>query len=217
MGGTIMTAKQQSYKALGATMIKNFKKRNIDAYYCDSSEDAVTLAMELMADGGTVGMGGTQTVKETGLLDAVKAAEHLTFIDRSIAKTPEEVREIYLQSMNCNYYLMSSNAVTVDGELINIDGNGNRVACLIFGPKQVILLVGMNKVVETVDAGIDRVGIHAAPANAARLGTRTPCAATGHCGDCHSEDCMCCQIVITRHSRQSGRIKVILIGEELGF
>ena len=101
--------------------------------------------------------------------------------------------------------------------MVNIDGNGNRVACLIHGPEHVIVVAGMNKVVEDVDSGIERVGIHAAPPNAARLGTRTPCAALGHCGDCHSEDCMCCQIVITRHSRHKGRIKVILIGEELGF
>lgn len=212
-----MTAKKQAYKNLGTTMIKNFKKRNIDAFYCDSSEDAVVLAMELMAEGGTVGMGGTETVKETGLLDAVKAANHLEFIDRDTAKTPEEKRAIYLQSMGCKYYLMSSNAVTVDGELINIDGNGNRIACLVFGPEQVILLVGMNKVVKDVDSGIERIGIYAAPANAARLGTRTPCGVTGHCADCHSEDCMCAHTVITRHSRQAGRIKVILVGEELGF
>lgn len=212
-----MTAKQQAYKNLGTTMIKNFQKRNIEAFYCNSSEDAVSLAMELMADAGTVGMGGTETVKETGLLDAVKSAEHLTFIDRNIAKTPEEKKEIFFQTMQCKYFLMSSNAVTVDGELVNIDGNGNRVACLIHGPEQVILLVGMNKVVEDVNAGIERVGIYAAPPNASRLGTRTPCGVTGYCGDCHSEDCMCCQIVVTRHSRHKGRIKVILIGEELGF
>ena len=212
-----MNAKQQAYKNLGMTMIKNFKKRNIEAFYCESSKDAVSLAMEFMAEGGTVGMGGTETVRETGLLDAVKAAEHLNFIDRSLANTPEEKRAIYLETMGCNHYLMSSNAVTVDGELINIDGNGNRVACLAFGPEQVIILVGMNKVVETVDAGIDRVGLYAAPPNAVRLGARTPCAVTGHCEDCHSEDCMCAHIVITRHCRQKGRIKVILIGEELGF
>ena len=212
-----MTAKQLAYKALGNTMIKNFQKRNIDAFYCETSADAVSLAMELMADGGTVGMGGTETVRETGLLDAVKSAGHLTFIDRSIAKTPEEKRAVYLETMGCKYYLMSSNAITVAGELINIDGNGNRVACLAFGPEQVIILAGMNKVTETVESGIERIGIYAAPANASRLGTNTPCAVTGHCGDCHSADCMCAHTVITRHSRQIGRIKVILIGEELGF
>lgn len=212
-----MTPKQQAYQKLGNTMIKNFKKRNIDAFYCEDSASAARLAMELMANGGTVGMGGTETVKQTGLIDAVKAAEHLQFIDRSLAKTPEEKKAIYLQSMGCDYYLMSSNAVTIDGQLINIDGNGNRVACLAFGPETVIVMVGMNKIVDSVDSGIARVQNVASPANAARLGTRTPCGTLGHCGDCHSEDCMCCQIVITRHSRTAGRIKVILIGEELGY
>ena len=212
-----MTPKQQAYKVLGNTMIKNFKKRNIEAFYCEDSASAVALAMELMKDGGTVGKGGTETVKEVGLLDAVKAAEHLTFIDREVAKTPEEKKQIYFQTLQCNYFLMSSNAITVDGELINIDGNGNRVACLIYGPEKVIVIAGMNKVVDDVDSGVARVQNFAAPPNAARLGTRTPCATLGHCGDCHSEDCMCAQIVITRHSRDKDRIKVILVGEELGF
>ena len=212
-----MTPKQEAYKLLGNTMIKNFKKRNIEAFYCETSADAVALAMELMKDGGTVGMGGTETVKEMGLLDAVKVSDSLEFIDRNIAKTSEEKREIFFRTMQCKYFLTSSNAITIDGELINIDGNGNRVACLIHGPEQVLVFAGMNKIVEDVDSGIERIGIHAAPPNAARLHTKTPCAVLGHCGDCHSEDCMCCQIVVTRHSRHKGRIKVILIGEELGF
>ena len=212
-----MTSKQQAYQMLGNTMIKNFKKRNMDAYYCENCKSAVELAMELMKDGGTVGMGGTATVKEMGLLDAVKTADNLQFIDRNIAKTPEEKKEIFFKTMQCDFFLTSSNAVTIDGELINIDGNGNRVACLIHGPEHVIVVVGMNKIVENVESGIERIGTFAAPPNAARLGTRTPCATLGHCGDCHSEDCMCCQIVVTRHSRHKGRIKVILIGEELGF
>ena len=212
-----MTPKQQAYQTLGNSIIKNLKKRNMDAFYCKDKASAVSLAMDLMKEGGTVGMGGTETVKELGLLDAVKSAEHLHFIDRDLAKTPEEKKAIFYETIQCDYFLMSSNAITVDGELINIDGNGNRVACLACGPEQVIVLVGMNKVVDDVDSGIARVGIYAAPPNAARLGTRTPCATLGHCGDCHSQDCMCCQIVVTRHSRQNGRIKVILIGEELGF
>ncbi len=212
-----MTAKQQAYKTLGNTMIKNFKKRNIEAFYCEDSASAVALAMELMKDGGTVGMGGSATVHEIGLVDAIKNAPTLHFINRDAAKTQEEKKAIYLETMSADYFLTSSNAITIDGELVNIDGNGNRVACLIHGPEHVIVLAGMNKVVDDVDSGIARVGTCAAPPNAARLGTRTPCAALGHCGDCHSEDCMCCQIVVTRHSRHKGRIKVILIGEELGF
>ena len=212
-----MTPKQQAYETLAKTMIKNFEKRNIDAFYCPTKEDAVTLAMELMKEGGTVSMGGSATVRESGLLDAIQSTSSIRFIDRDTAKTPEEKKAIFLETMAADYFLMSSNAITIDGELVNIDGNGNRLACLLCGPEQVLVLAGMNKVVDDVDSGIQRIGTHAAPPNAARLGTRTPCAALGHCGDCHSQDCMCCQIVITRHSRRKGRIKVILIGEELGF
>lgn len=212
-----MTPKQQAYQTLANTIIKNFKKRNMEAFYCDTKEKATELALELMKDGGSVGMGGAESVKECGLLDAVKNADFLHFIDRSLATTDEERRAVFLETMAADYFLMSSNAITIDGELVNIDGNANRLACLLHGPRQVIIVAGMNKIVDDVEAGIQRVGTHAAPPNAARLGTRTPCAALGHCGDCHSEDCMCCQIVITRHSRHKGRIKVILVGEELGF
>lgn len=212
-----MTPKKQAYKALANTMIKSFSKRNIEAFYCDSKEEAATLAMELMKDGGTVGMGGTETIKETGLIDRIKETPSLHFIDRDKATTPEKKKAVYLESFTADYYLMSSNAITIDGELINIDGNGNRVACLIYGPEHVIVIAGMNKVVNDVEAGIQRIGTHAAPPNAARLGLKTPCAAMGHCGDCHSPNCMCSQIVITRHSKYADRIKVILVGEELGF
>lgn len=212
-----MTPKQQAYKTLATSMIKNFAKRNIEAFYCETKEDARALALDLMKDGGSVGMGGSETVKEIGLVDAVKNTEGLRFIDRSVATTPEERKAIFLETMAADYFLMSSNAITIEGELVNIDGNSNRLACLLHGPEHVLVIAGMNKVVEDVDSGIQRVGLHAAPPNAARLNTKTPCAALGHCGDCHSSDCMCCQIVITRHSRHNGRIKVILVGEDLGF
>lgn len=212
-----MTPKKQAFKTLANTMIKNLAKRGMEAYYCEDSAAAVATALELMKDGGSVGMGGTETVKEAGLLDAVKNTDSLKFIDRTLATTPEERKAVFLETMGCDYFLMSANAVTIDGELINIDGNANRVACLAHGPEHVIVLVGMNKIVKTVDEGISRSQNIAAPANAARLNTKTPCATLGHCGDCHSEECMCCQIVITRHSRHKGRIKVLLVGEELGF
>lgn len=211
-----MGAKQQAYKTLANTMIKNFSKRNMEAFYCEDKNQAVSLAMDLMKEGNTVGFGGSETLNEIGIFEAIKNSS-LTLIDRSTAKTPEEKKEIYFKNTMADYFLMSSNAVTIDGELINIDGNGNRVACLIHGPEHVILIVGMNKVVTDVESGIARVRNMASPANAARLGTRTPCGAVGHCRDCHSEDCMCCQIVVTRHSRHTGRIKVILVGEELGY
>ena len=212
-----MTPKKQAYQSLANTMIKNFSKRNIEAFYCDNKEEATALAMELMKDGGNVGMGGSETVKEIGLLESIKQCENLHFIDRSLATTPKEKKAVFLEMMAAEYFLMSSNAITIDGELVNIDGNANRLACLLHGPDKVIVIAGMNKVVEDVDAGLQRIGTHAAPPNAARLNLRTPCGSVGHCTDCQSDDCMCCQVVVTRRSRHEGRIKVILIGEELGF
>lgn len=212
-----MTPKKQAFQNLANTMIKNFKKRNIEAFYCEDSAAAVALAMDLMKDGGSVGMGGAETVKECGLLDAVKTADNLHFIDRNLATTPEEKKAVFLETMGCDYFLMSSNAVTIDGELINIDGNANRVACLAHGPEHVLVLIGMNKIVDDISTGIARVQNVASPANTIRLGIKTPCSVVGHCMDCHSENCICCEILITRHSKHNGRIKVLLIGEELGY
>lgn len=211
-----MNPKKKAYETLANTMIKNFAKRGMEAFYCNDAATATELAMSLMPEGASVGMGGTETVREMGLLDAIRDSS-LHFIDRSKARSEEEKKAIFLETMACDYFLMSSNAITIDGELINIDGNANRVACLCQGPEHVIVIAGMNKIVDDVASGIARTQNIAAPANAARLLTRTPCATLGHCGECHSEDCMCCQIVITRHSRHKGRIKVILVGEELGF
>ncbi len=212
-----MNPKKQAYARLADTMIQNFKRNNMEAYYCDTKEEAVTLAMDMMKDAKTVGMGGSETIREVGLLKAIRDCEHLHLIDRSRAVTPEARKACYLETVAADYFLMSSNAITVDGELVNIDGNGNRLACLMQGPDHVLIIAGMNKVVEDVEAGIERIGIHAAPPNTARLLMKTPCSKTGHCGDCHSEDCICCHVVVTRHSRHAGRIKVILVGEDLGF
>ncbi len=212
-----MTPKKQAYAALANTLIHNLKRNNMEGFYCDSSADAVALAMDLMKDAKTVGMGGSETVRECGLLDAVKESEALHFIDRNQATTPEERRACYAETVCADYFLMSTNAITLDGELVNIDGNGNRLACLMQGPEHVLVITGMNKVVEDVESGIQRIGLAAAPPNAARLSRNTPCSQTGHCGDCHSKDCICGHIVVTRHSIHPGRIKVILVGEELGF
>lgn len=210
-----MEPKQKAYKKLADTLIKNLKKRNIDAFYCENSQLAVELAMGIMKDGRSVGFGGSITLEETGLLDAVKNSG-MTMVGPGETKTLEEMQEMHLKTASSDYFLMSTNAITVDGDLINIDGNGNRVSCLIHGPKQVILLVGMNKVVTDVEEGIRRVQNFSAPVNAALFDKKTPCGVVGHCGNCHSPECMCCQIVVTRHSRHTGRIKVILIGESLG-
>lgn len=132
-------------------------------------------------------------------------------------RPPQEKKEIYAKVVCADYFFMSTNAITLDGELVNVDGAGNRVACLSSGPDNVIILAGMNKVAASVEEGHDRVRNTAAPINALRLNKKTPCAVTGRCSNCQSPDCICSQIVITRRSHIPGRIQVILIGEELGY
>lgn len=211
-----MTPKQNYYQTVSNTLIKNLEKRNIEGYYCPDSASAVKKAMSLMPENSVVSWGGSMSVIESGIMDALNNSTH-TLIDRTNAQTPEEKKEIYAKIVCSDFYFMSTNAITLDGELINIDGFGNRVACLITGPENVIVVAGMNKVVSNVEEGIDRVRNFAAPPNCVRIDKKTPCVSTGRCSDCLSPDCICNHTVITRRSGIPGRIKVILVGEELGY
>lgn len=212
-----MTPKQTYYKLQADTIIQNLKKRQIAGYYCVNKEDAVKTAMSFTKSGETISFGGSMTLVESGAIEALKARDDIRLIDRSLAKTPEEIKQAYRDSFSADTYFMSSNAITLDGQLVNIDGNGNRVAALIYGPNQVVILAGMNKIVPDVETGVQRVRNFATPPNCVRLNKQTPCAATGTCANCLSKDCICNQIVITRRSGTPDRIKVILIGEELGY
>ena len=211
-----MTAKKEFYKNAAATVIKNLAKRNMEGYYCETSEEAVRLALSLMPEGSSIGWGGSMTLSECGLMDALGAGKY-ELIDRSTAKTAEENKAIHAKIFGCDYFLMSTNAITYDGELINIDGRSNRVCFLCYGPENVIVVAGMNKLASDVGSGLKRVRDTASPKNALRLNRKTPCAVTGRCADCQSPDCICAQTVITRRSQIPNRIKVILVGEELGY
>lgn len=211
-----MSPKEIAKENMANTIIKNMKKKNMEGYYCATSAEAVEKALSLMPEGASITWGGSVTLTECGLMEAIRAKNY-DLIDRADAKTPEEAREVYGKQVMADYFLMSSNAITLDGELVNIDGNSNRVACLCCGPKNVIVIAGMNKIVSTVEEGVDRVHNFAAPPNTVRLNKNTPCAQTGRCADCYSPDCICSQIVITRRSSIPNRIKVILVGEELGY
>ena len=208
--------KSKAFEKLAQNVIKNLEKRNMEGYYFENSKACVEAIMNMIPDGSTISWGGSQTINESGMMDALKASD-LTLIDRTAAKSPEESREIYAKTVMADYYFMSTNAITNDGELINIDGNGNRVACLIQGPTHVMILVGRNKFTASVNAGVERVRNTASPANAIRLNKNIPCGLTGSCHDCLSPECFCNQVVITRRSGHTGRIKVFLINEDLGY
>lgn len=215
-GGIPMTPKQLAFQTAAQTTIQNLKKRNMEGYFFEDSASCVKAITDLIPDGSIISWGGSETIKECGLMDALQTGNY-TLIDRLNAKTPEEGRQLYAKAVLSDYYCMSTNAITFDGELINIDGNGNRVACLIHGPKNIIMVVGMNKLVADVETGCLRVQNTASPANAKRLNRNTPCFHTGRCGDCLSDDCMCNHIVITRRSGIPGRIKIFFIAEDLGY
>lgn len=212
-----MEPKQSFYETQAKTIIRQLEKRRMEGIYCPTREDAVHTAMSLTAADTTVSFGGSMTLAETGILDALRQRNDIRLIDRSLAKTPEEVKQAYRDSFSAHTYFMSTNAITLDGQLVNVDGNGNRVAALIYGPDQVIVVAGMNKVAADTDDAIRRVHHIASPPNCIRLHKHTPCAATGICAECLGDDCICSQTVITRRSGIVGRIKVLLVGEELGY
>ncbi len=211
-----MTHKQAAFQAAAETIIKNLSQRGMEGYFFEDSASCTDAILASIPEGSSVSWGGSESIKESGLMEGIRNGNY-QIIDRMSASSPEESRSLYAQAVLSDYYLMSSNAVTLQGELVNIDGTGNRVACLIHGPKNVILVVGMNKIVTDIAAGLERVRNFAAPPNAKRLNRQTPCNFTGHCNDCLSPDCMCSQIVITRRSGIKGRIKLYFVAEELGY
>ncbi|MBQ7444310.1 MAG: lactate utilization protein [Clostridia bacterium] len=211
-------ARKKYYRNAAETVIKNLEKRHMKGYYAENAEEAKKLALSLMPEGSSVAWGGSMTCTDIGLIDAVKTGNY-DVIDRMEAgrdRKSEAYKNIYGRITTCDFFLMGTNAITLDGELVNVDGTGNRVAFLCFGPENVIVVAGMNKLVKTREEAIDRARNVAAPINTVRLERRTPCTVTGKCEDCCSPDCICDQIVVTRLSKD-GRIKVILVGEELGF
>lgn len=201
---------------LGKSMLPALEKRNFEAYYCSTAEEALKKAVSLIPEGSSVSWGGSVTIREMGLTKAVHEKNY-EVIDRDLAKTPEEMYELHRKGLLADYFLTSTNAISKDGVLVNIDGNGNRVAAICFGPKNVIVICGINKVAPTVQDAIARARSFAAPVNAMRFMGKTPCTATGSCHNCTSPDCICDQILITRMSKAKNRIKIILVGEDLGF
>ena len=200
-------------------VVENLRKRNISAIYCRTCKEAVGEIRKLIPNGATVALGGSVSVLQSGLLEVLRAM-NITLLDRyRLGITNEEVEEVLRRGVGADVLVMSSNAVTADGKLVNEDGRGNRVSGLIFGPKKVILMIGVNKIVPTVEDGIARIKNIAAPLNCIRLGADTPCAKTGFCDDenCHAPARVCSQIVITESSRAKDRITVVLVGEELGY
>lgn len=198
---------------LAATVIKGLESRNMSGYYAQTKEEAKEIALSLIPEGSSVTHGGSFSIAEIGLTAAL-AEGNYNYLDRDKA---EDKRAAALFAYDADVYLGSANAITEDGVLVNIDGNSNRVSAYAFGPKKLILVVGLNKVASDVDAALKRARNEAAPINVQRFGLSTPCMKTGTCMDCKSPDTICCQFLITRFSRHKDRIHVILVNDNLGF
>ena len=211
-----MNVREMRNEVLANRVVKNLESRNMEAYFVKTKEEALKKALELIPEGSSISWGGTASAKEIGLLDAVHEGNYEVY-DREEAQTPELKNEIAHKALDCDFFIGSTNALAENGVMVNIDGNANRVAAFAFGPKNVLLIVGMNKVVKSEEDAMSRARNEAAPINAQRFGLDTPCSKNGMCYDCKSQDCICCQILITRYSRVAKRIKVILVDENLGF
>ena len=198
---------------LAQKVIEGLASRNMTGYYAADKEAALQLALSLIPEGSTVTMGGGMSVHEIGLPAALKEGNY-NFIDRDEMK---DKRAAMLAAYDADFFLMSTNAMTEDGILVNIDGNSNRVSALAQGPRKVIIIAGMNKVCDDVDGAMKRARNVATPINAQRFGLDTPCSRTGACMNCKSPDTICCQFLITRYSKHAGRIHVILVNDSLGF
>lgn len=213
-----MTPKEKRNALLAEKLVGNLKQRHYEAFFCPTAQEAVEKITGMIPEGSSVTWGGSMTIRDMGMTKALHNKEGLDIWDRDLAPSREEAQEIYRRAFYADYYLSSVNAMSEDGEIVNIDGNGNRVAAITFGPKRVILVVGINKVAQNLDAAISRARSLAAPVNMMRFADlNTPCKNDGMCHDCKSPDSICNYIQIMRNSHPVGRHIVVIVGEELGY
>lgn len=204
------------YEKRAKVLIKNLHSRHFDAYYCANKEEALAKALELIPKGVTVGWGGAMSAQQIGLLDALNAGDY-NAIDRDKASSPAEREQLMKKCLLADVFVTGANALSIDGQMVNIDGNGNRVAPVVYGPDSIVVIAGMNKVVDSLEEAVRRARTVAAPMNKQRFNLQTPCEVTGTCADCKSDGCICNQMLITRNCKPAGRIKFVIVGEELGF
>lgn len=195
----------------------NLRLNRMKPYFVESREELYDVIRGLIGEDKLITSGGSMTLKDSGVTELLMNEFGDVYLDRSKGKTPDEVGEIFRKAFVSDTFFASSNAITEDGELYNVDGNGNRVSAMIFGPKQVIVVAGVNKIVKDLAEAKARVEKIAAPKNTVRLSCDTPCAKTGECMHCHSPARVCCSYVTLAHQRVPDRIKVIIVNEELGY
>jgi uncharacterized protein (DUF342 family) len=188
-----------------------------DSRVCEDREQVLTGVLGFVQTGMKVGFGGSITVREVGLVERVRASGAIVLDHWKEGLTPGEIAEIRLQQLTCDVFVTGTNAITEKGEIVNTDGIGNRVNSMTFGPKKVIILAGYNKIVPDVSAALERIKNYAAPMNAKRLGLPLPCATSGHCHDCKSEQRICRIVSILQRKPGITDVSVFLIKEKLGY
>lgn len=199
-------------------VLENLKRNNFDAYYVENKEEALRLVESFVKANDEVTFGGSMTLFQTGVMDYLKSRKDIVFYDRNKeGNTPQDIKNIYKKAFSCDVYFTSTNALTEDGYLYNVDGNSNRVSAIAYGPESVVVITGINKIVKDKKEAIERVRNHVAPKNAQRLNKNTPCVKIGRCMDCMSSERICSNYVFSGKQTTPKRIKVIIIGEEYGY
>lgn len=211
-----MSFTKEGLKVKSATVIKNLERRNMEGYYFETVEEAVEKAMSMIKQQDTVGWGGSTTIDQIGIKKLLEE-KNITVYDRDKESDPKEKVKMMKRALTSDVFLTSANAITMDGELLNIDGNGNRLAAYCYGPDSVIVIAGMNKVVTDLDVALKKARLDATVPNTFRTNSKTPCHFTGKCTECTMSDTLCGQILVTRYCKPQNKIKVILVGEDLGF
>jgi len=195
--------------------VKALCANNYDAHYIQSPDALVEKLAEYLPEGASCSVGGSMTLFETGAMDYLKSREDLEYYDRYAPDA--NIPEVFYKALGCDVYLTSSNAITEDGLLYNVDGTGNRVAALTYGPKKVVVIAGVNKLVKDLEQARLRMREVAAPANCVRLNLPNPCVKTGHCMDCRSDTYICVTEVVTKRQRVKNRIAVLILPDEYGY
>ena len=211
-----MTPTEIRNERLAAKLIKNLERRHFEAHYCHTAEDIIAKVKSIIPEGSSITWGGSMSIRDIGLTQALKDGNYVVY-DRDDVTTAEEKLAVYRKAFEVDYYLASTNAISEDGVLVNIDGNGNRVAAITWGPKHVIFVVGLNKVAQDVGAALQRARSTASPINAARFDIDTPCQKDGMCHNCNSPQSICNYIHFLRNPHPEKRHIVILTDLNLGY
>ena len=197
--------------------INNLKKNNISGYYVKDNDELINLIKDIAKEGEVVSVGGSMSLFESKVIELLRSGRY-EFLDRYKKDlTQEDIKEIYRKSFFADTYFASANAITEDGKIFNVDGNGNRVAAILYGPDKVVLIVGVNKIVKNIEQAVARNRAISGPANAKRLNLSTPCIKTGQCMECKSEERICCEYTVIKRQRNPKRMHVIFINDTLGF